>query len=117
QWEKSEQKTKIMETVELEGASSSEFHPISSTSESPQNQGELKKGKQKTKIVEREKMKDTSPLTVKSTTGHGKELIGKAQGRKGMLPLLRSSKSRDVEELHMKLQIMKVTRRQYKMKR
>ena len=26
---------------------------------------------------------DTSPLTVKSTTGHGKELIGKAQGRKG----------------------------------
>ena len=25
----------------------------------------------------------------------------------GMLPLLRSSKSRDVEELHMKLQIMK----------
>ena len=26
---------------------------------------------------------DTSPITVKSTTGHGKELIGKAQGRKG----------------------------------
>ena len=26
---------------------------------------------------------DTSPLTVKPTTGHGKELIGKAQGRKG----------------------------------
>ena len=25
----------------------------------------------------------TSPLTVKPTTGHGKELIGKAQGRKG----------------------------------
>ena len=24
-----------------------------------------------------------TPLTVKSTTGHGKELIGKAQGRKG----------------------------------
>ena len=26
---------------------------------------------------------DTSPLTVIPTTGHGKELIGKAQGRKG----------------------------------
>ena len=25
----------------------------------------------------------TSPLTVIPTTGHGKELIGKAQGRKG----------------------------------
>ena len=25
----------------------------------------------------------TSPLTVKPTTGHGKELIGRAQGRKG----------------------------------
>ena len=25
----------------------------------------------------------TSPLTVKPTTGHGKELMGKAQGRKG----------------------------------
>ena len=25
----------------------------------------------------------TSPFTVKPTTGHGKELIGKAQGRKG----------------------------------
>ena len=37
------------------GASSSEFHSISSTSESPQNQEELKKGK--TKIVEGEKMK------------------------------------------------------------
>ena len=35
------------------GASSSEFHSISSTSESPQNQGELKKWKQKTKIDEK----------------------------------------------------------------
>ena len=26
---------------------------------------------------------DTSPLTAIPTTGHGKELIGKAQGRKG----------------------------------
>ena len=26
---------------------------------------------------------DTSPLTVIPTTGHGKELMGKAQGRKG----------------------------------
>ena len=34
-------------------ASSSEFHSISSTSESPQNQGELKKWKQKTKIDEK----------------------------------------------------------------
>ena len=35
------------------GASSSEFHSISSTSESPQNQEELKKRKQKTKIDEK----------------------------------------------------------------
>ena len=35
------------------GASSSEFHSISSTSESPQNQEELKKWKQKTKIDEK----------------------------------------------------------------
>ena len=39
------------------GATSSEFHSISSTSESPQNQEELKKWKQKTKIVETEKLK------------------------------------------------------------
>ena len=36
------------------GASSSEFHSTSSTSESPQNLEELKKWKQKTKIVETE---------------------------------------------------------------
>ena len=35
------------------GALSSEFHSISSTSESPQNQEELKKWKQKTKIDEK----------------------------------------------------------------
>ena len=35
------------------GASSSEFHSISSTSESPQNQEELKRWKQKTKIDEK----------------------------------------------------------------
>ena len=35
------------------GASSSEFHSISSTSGSPQNQEELKKWKQKTKIDEK----------------------------------------------------------------
>ena len=35
------------------GASSSEFHSISSTCESPQNQEELKKRKQKTKIDEK----------------------------------------------------------------
>ena len=39
------------------GASSSEFHSISSTSESPLKQGELKKWEQKTKIVETEKLK------------------------------------------------------------
>ena len=44
------------------GASSSEFHSISSTSESPQNQEELKKGKQKTKIVERENMKGENKI-------------------------------------------------------
>ena len=44
------------------GASSSEFHSISSTSESPQNQEELKKWKQKTKIVEREKMKGENKI-------------------------------------------------------
>ena len=38
------------------GASSSEFHTIGSTRESPQKQ-ELKKWKQKTKIVETEKLK------------------------------------------------------------
>ena len=41
----------------IQGSSSSEFHSISSTSESPQNQEELKKQKQKTKIVETEKLK------------------------------------------------------------
>ena len=44
------------------GASSSEFHPISSTSESPQNQEELKKWKQKTKIVETEKLKGENKI-------------------------------------------------------
>ena len=44
------------------GASSSEFHSISSTSESPQNQGELKKWKQKTKIVETEKLKGENKI-------------------------------------------------------
>ena len=39
------------------GASSSEFHSISSTSESPQNQEELKKWKQRTKIDEKGKNK------------------------------------------------------------
>ena len=46
------------------GASSSEFHSISSTSESPQNQEELKKGKQKTKIVERKKMKGKNKIKI-----------------------------------------------------
>ncbi|XP_027055052.1 uncharacterized protein LOC113682099 [Pocillopora damicornis] len=72
-----------MKLQRIKGASSSEFHSISSISKSPQNQEELKKWKQKTKIVETEKLKGTSPLTVIPTTGHGKELIGKAQGRKG----------------------------------
>ena len=44
------------------GASSSEFHSISSTSESPQNQEELKKWKQETKIVETEKQKGENKL-------------------------------------------------------
>ena len=44
------------------GASSSEFHSIGSTSESPQKQGELKKWKQKTKIVETEKMKGENKI-------------------------------------------------------
>ena len=39
------------------GASSSEFHSISSTSESPHKQEELKKWEQKTKIVKTEKRK------------------------------------------------------------
>ena len=42
---------------QLLGALSSEFHSTGSTSESPQKQEELKKRKQKTEIVEREKMK------------------------------------------------------------
>ena len=44
------------------GASSSEFHSISSTSESPQKQEELKKGKQKTKIVKRKKRKGENKI-------------------------------------------------------
>ena len=44
------------------GASSSELHSISSTSEIPQNQGELKKWKQKTKIVETEKLKGENKI-------------------------------------------------------
>ena len=44
------------------GATSSEFHSISSTSESPQNQEELKKWKQKTKIVETEKLKGENKI-------------------------------------------------------
>ena len=44
------------------GASSSEFHFISSTSESPQKQEELKKWKQKTKIVETEKLKGENKI-------------------------------------------------------
>ena len=44
------------------GALSSEFHSISSTSESPQNQEELKKWKQKTKIVETEKLKGKNKI-------------------------------------------------------
>ena len=43
-------------------ASSSEFHSISSTSESPHKQEELKKRKQKTKIVETEKMKGENKI-------------------------------------------------------
>ena len=39
------------------GASSSEFHSISSTSESPHKQEELKKWEQKKKIVKTEKRK------------------------------------------------------------
>ena len=44
------------------GASSSEFHSISSTSESPRKQEELKKWEQKTKIVETEKPKGENKI-------------------------------------------------------
>ena len=44
------------------GASSSEFHSTSSTSESPHKQEELKKWKQKTKIVETEKLKGENKI-------------------------------------------------------
>ena len=47
------------------GASSSEFHSISSTSESPQKQEELKKWKQKTKIVGTVKMKGEKKIIIK----------------------------------------------------
>ena len=47
------------------GASSSEFHSISSTSESPQKQEELKKWKQKTEIVETVKMKGENKIIIK----------------------------------------------------
>ena len=44
------------------GASSSEFHSISSTSESPRKQEELKKWEQKSKIVETEKLKGENKI-------------------------------------------------------
>ena len=44
------------------GVLSSEFHSISSTSESPQKQEELKKWKQKTKVVETEKIKGENKI-------------------------------------------------------
>ena len=44
------------------GASSSEFHSISSTSESPEKQEELKKWEQKSKIVETEKLKGENKI-------------------------------------------------------
>ena len=47
------------------GASSSEFHSISSTSESPHKQEELEKWKQKTKIVETEKLKGENKIIIK----------------------------------------------------
>ena len=47
------------------GASSSEFHSISSTSESPHKQEELKKLKQKMKIVKTEKMKGENKIIIK----------------------------------------------------
>ena len=47
------------------GASSSEFQSISSTSESPHKQEELKKWEQKTKIVETEKMKGENKIIIK----------------------------------------------------
>ena len=47
------------------GASSSEFHSISSTSESPHKQEELKKWEQKTKIVETEKLKGDKKIIIK----------------------------------------------------
>ncbi|CAH3137858.1 unnamed protein product [Pocillopora meandrina] len=54
----------------------------------------------------------TSPLTVIPTTGHGIELIGRAQGRKGMMPLPGSSTfdpEEELEEPPMKLQGMEGT--------
>ena len=44
------------------GATSSEFYSISSTSESPPTQEELKKWKQKTEIVETEKLKGKNKM-------------------------------------------------------
>ena len=46
-------------------ASSSEFHSISSTSESPHKQEELEKWEQKTKIVETENMKGENKIIIK----------------------------------------------------
>ena len=95
------------------GASSSEFHSISSTIERPKRLAELKKWKQKTKIVETEKLKGENKIkrrikllrkvAVNSNNNllfdkalknylnavmwhwyyFRKKLIGKAQGRKG----------------------------------
>ena len=47
------------------GASSSEFHSISSTSESPHKQEKLEKWEQKTEIVETEKLKGENKIIIK----------------------------------------------------
>ncbi|XP_022808797.1 uncharacterized protein LOC111345785 isoform X2 [Stylophora pistillata] len=101
----------------LKGALSSEFHSISSTGESLQKQEELKKWKQKTKVVETEKMKGTSLSTKLSIAGYGKELEGKLktlklQEEKSTWPVPEFSASdpeEELAELHLKLHGMEVT--------
>ena len=57
------------------GATSSEFHSISSTSESPQNQEELKKWKQKTKIDEKGENKRHIKLLKKVVVNSNNNLL------------------------------------------
>ncbi|CAH3039511.1 unnamed protein product [Pocillopora meandrina] len=82
QWEKSEQKTKIMETVKLEDALSSEFHSTSSTSESPQKKEQWEKSEQIAKMMEKVKLEDALSSEFHSTSSASESPQKKEQWEK-----------------------------------